>query len=143
MKTEIAKNTELFPGDVIELHFKTRGGPLIDMISKWVINKTLGNNKTYKVIDQEFISHANIPGDIEFAIYTVEIIEPPEPSDTTVYKAGISAAAIGYTIVAVLGFAAFAWSLQTVYKITQSPAGGVALGLIGLGVILYLLKSLK
>jgi hypothetical protein len=131
MKTEINKNAKLQPGDVIELHFRTPGPRIIEIITSYIIEKKLRAIKEYDLIGWEFPDG--------WAIYTIKIKEPDDP---THYTAG-TAAMIGYAIVGVIGFAAFAWTLQKVYKITESPAGGVALGLIGAVVILYLLKTLR
>lgn len=132
MKTEISKSTKLKPGDMIELHFSTPGPTFFDRIVGYIIEKKLRANKNYDVYNWKFTP--------DTAIYYVRIIEPEDPE---YYTATITPAIIGYAIIGIMGFLAFAWTLQKIYKITESPAGGIALGVGGAIVILFLIKTLR
>ena len=120
LRTEIDKDEPLFPGDVIEMHFKAFGPNWVYLraaelsVLKWRLEQ--------KNPDYELLSWS-APSDK--LILTFKIKEPREPTPQ-VQQAGIGTAAV--IAVIVIGGGLFAWlSLDKVYKITDSPAGKVAL----------------
>ncbi len=134
LRTEIDKDEPLFPGDVIEMHFKAYGPNWTYLraaelaILKWRLEQT---NPEYFLISWQN------PGDK--LILTFRIKEPREPTPGELppetQQAGVGMAAV--IAVIVIGGGLFAWlSLDKVYKISSSPGGQFALAGTGmLGVV--------
>ena len=120
LSEEITRDTKLFPGDVIEMHFKAFG-------PNWIYLRAaelaiLQYRLEKKNPDWELVSW-QAPGDK--LILTFKILEPREPTPQ-VQQAAIGTA--GVIAVIVIGGGLFAWlSLDKIYRITKSPAGQVAL----------------
>ena len=120
LRTEINKDEPLYPGDVIEMHFKAFGPDWVYLraaelaMLQWRMEK---KNPDYDLISW------SAPGDK--IIMTFRILEPREPTQE-MQQAGIGTAAV--IAVIVVGGGLFAWlSLDKVYKISQAPAVQVAL----------------
>lgn len=118
LRTEIDRDESLNPGDVIEMHFKAFG-------PSWVYFRAselalLIWQLEQKNPDYELLSHET-PGDK--LILTFRIKEQAGPQ---IQQAGIGTASVIAAIVIGAGF--FTWlSLDKIYRITESPAGKVAL----------------
>lgn len=120
LREEISKDEPLFPGDVIEMHFKAFGPNWIYLraaelaLLQWRLEQ--------KNPDWELTSW-QAPGDK--LILTFKILEPREPTPE-VQQAAIGTAAV--IAVIVIGGGLFAWlALDKIYKISSTPAGQVAL----------------
>ena len=120
LSEEISKDTPLFPGDVIEMHFKAFGPNWIYLraaelaLLQWRLEQ--------KNPDWELTSW-QAPGDK--LILTFKILEPREPTPQ-VQQAAVGTAAV--IAVIVIGGGLFAWlSLDKIYRISSTPAGQVAL----------------
>ena len=137
----IDKDEPLYPGDVIEMHFKAFGPNWVYLraaelaIIKWRLEQT---NPDYRLIDW------SVPKG-EKLILTFKILEPREPTPQ-IQQAGIGTAAV--IAVIVVGGGLFAWlSLDKIYKISSSPAGQVALagtgavGMVFVAIVGYLVLS--
>lgn len=129
LREEISKDEPLFPGDVIEMHFKAFGPNWIYLraaelaVLQWRLEQ--------KNPDWELVSW-QAPGDK--LILTFKILEPREPTPQ-VQQAAVGTAAV--IAVIVIGGGLFAWlCLDKIYRISSSPAGQVALAGTGaLGII--------
>jgi len=122
IRTEIDKNEPLFPGDKIEMHFTPWGPNWLYLraselaILKWRLEQ---KNPDYDLIGWQ------VSPDSDKLILTFLIKEPKEPTPQ-IQQAAIGTAAV--IAVIVIGGGLFAWlCLDKVYKITDSPAGKVAL----------------
>jgi len=120
LRTEIDKDEPLYPGDVIEMHFKAYGPNWIYLraaelaLIKWRLEQA---NPDYQLLSWQ------APGDK--LILTFRILESREPTPE-IQQAGIGTAAV--IAVIVIGGGLFAWlSLDKVYKISSTPAGQVAI----------------
>jgi len=133
LREEISKDEPLFPGDVIEMHFKAFGPNWIYLraaelaILQWRLEQ--------KNPDWELVSW-QAPGDK--LILTFKILEPREPTPE-VQQAAVGTAAV--IAVIVIGGGLFAWlCLDKIYRISRSPAGQVALAGTGaLGLVFVVL----
>lgn len=128
MKTEIGQDDALQVGDVIEMHYRVIGGvdsPYVRAVQLALIENRLKDCPEYQVLSIE-----NLQAEV---IFTIRIAEPPAPELPT-QQAGLATGIIIAAIV--IGGGLFAWlSLDTIYKITASPAGQVAMfGVGGLGI---------
>lgn len=138
LRTEIDKDEPLFPGDEIEMHFKAFGPAWVYLraselaLLKWRLSE---KHPDYKLIAWDSVT------DPEKLILTFRILESPELVPQ-VQQAGFGMAALIAAIV--IGGGLFAWlSLDKIYKITDSPAGKVALvGAGSLGVAAALVAVL-
>lgn len=120
IRTEIDRNEPLMPGDKIEMHFKAFGPNWIYLraselaLLEWRLRL---KNPDYELLDWQN------PGDeliLTFRIKDSEVVGPQ------IQQANIGTAAVIAAIV--IGGGLFAWlSLDKIYKITDSPAGKVAL----------------
>ena len=142
LRTEIDKDEPLFPGDVIEMQFKTWGPDWIYLraaelaVLKWRMEK---KNPDYEMTAWDSTTYPNR------LIMTFKILESRE-STPEIQQAGIGTAAV--IAVIVIGGGRFAWlSLDKIYKISRTPAGQVALvgassfSLVFVGVVGYLLLA--
>jgi len=133
LSEEISKDTPLFPGDVIEMHFKAFGPNWIYLraaelaVLQWRLEQ---KNPDWELVNWQ------APGDK--LILTFKILEPREPTPQ-VQEAGIGTAAV--IAVIVIGGGLFAWlSLDKIYRISSSPAGQIALAGTGaLGMVFVVL----
>lgn len=133
LREEISKDEPLFPGDVIEMHFKAYGPNWIYLraaeltILQYRMEK---KNPDYELVKWQ------APGDK--LILTFKILEPREPTPQ-VQQAAIGTAAV--IAVIVIGGGLFAWlSLDKIYRISRSPAGQIALAGTGaLGLVFVVL----
>jgi len=122
LKTEIDKDEPLLPGDRIEMHFKAFGPNWVYLraselaILKWRLSEA---NPDYKLLSWNSYDADNK------LILTFEILGPKE-TEVPIQQAGVGYAAVIAAIV--IGGGLFAWlCLDKVYKITDSPAGKIAL----------------
>lgn len=142
LRTEIDKDEPLFPGDVIEMQFKTWGPDWIYLraaelaVLKWRMEK---KNPDYEMTAWDSTTYPNR------LIMTFKILEPREPTPE-IQQAGIGTAAV--IAVIVIGGGLFAWlSLDKIYKISSTPAGQVALagtgalGMVFVVIVGYLVLS--
>jgi len=120
LRTEIDKDELLYPGDVIEMHFKAFGPDWVYFraaelaLLKWRMEK---KNPDYMLVGW------GVPGDK--IIMKFRILEPKEAVGQ-MQQAGIAMAAI--IAVAVIGGGLFAWlALDKVYKISTSTGAQVAM----------------
>lgn len=138
IRTEIDKNEPLFPGDEIEMHFKAWGPNWVYLraselaILKWRLSQ---KNPDYELINWQ------APPAGDKLILTFRIKEPRE-LEPQVQQAGVGTAAV--IAVIVIGGGLFAWlCLDKVYRITDSPAGKVALAGTGsLGIAALIVAAL-
>lgn len=147
LRTEINKDEPLFPGDVIEMHFKAfgpdwkylRASELTILI--WRLEQ---KNPDYELIGWSIRKDKVTLKDK--LILTFRILEPREPTEPQVQQAAIGTAAV--IAVIVIGGGLFAWlCLDKIYRISSSPAGQVALagtgalGLVFVVIVGYFLLS--
>ena len=135
-RTEIDKDEPLFAGDEIEMHFKTFGPGWVYLraselaVLKWQLSK---KHPDYRMMAWDNTTYP------DKLVITFRILEGPVVSDEPqVQQAGFvtTAAVIGAIV---LGAGLFTWlSLDKIYKITDSPAGKIALAGIGSGGIAVL-----
>jgi len=141
LKTEIDRDEPLFPGDIIEMHFKFLGPGWVYLragelaILKWQLEQ---KNPDWELTAWDHTTHADMLV-LEF------LIKEPLPDQVPqVQKAGVVTPLIIAGIV--IGGGLFAWlSLKTVYKITESPAGKVALagtGALGIAILVFAVLAL-
>lgn len=133
-RTEISKDEPLQPGDVIEMHFKAFGPGWLYLraaelaVLKWQLSK---KNPDYELTAWDSISKP------DKLILTFRVLEPKE-SEPQIQQA--SAVTIVAIAAIVIGGGLFTWlSLETIYKITDSPQGKLALagsGLVGVAAVL-------
>jgi len=123
LRTEIDKDEPLQPGDEIEMHFKAFGPGWLYLraaelaILKWQLSR---ENPDWKMTAWDSTTYP------DKLVLTFEILEPVV-SEPQVQQAGVitTAAVIGAIVI---GAGLFAWlSLDKIYKITDSPAGKIAL----------------
>ncbi len=134
MRTEIDRNAELLPGEIIELEFIARGFVLLRAVQMAIIENKLNREPNYDVLGWR------LEDNDRRVIFKVKIIEPP--AGVEVQRAGIGAA-IAWAVV-VIGGGLFVWlSLDKIYKITETPAGKMAISAAAAIVGLVLLKVLK
>jgi len=121
LRTEIDKDEPLQPGDVIEMHFKAFGAWVYLRaaelaVLKWQLSK---KNPDWEMTAWDSTTYS------DKLILTFRILEPVV-SEPQVQQAGVGMAAVIAAIV--IGGGLFAWlSLDKIYKITDSPAGKIAL----------------
>jgi len=122
IRTEIDRNEPLFPGDKIEMHFKAWGPNWVYLraselaILKWRLEQ--------KNPDYDLISWESPPAGDKLIL--TFLIKESKESVPQIQQASIGTAAV--IAVIVIGGGLFAWlSLDKVYKITDSPAGKLAL----------------
>lgn len=119
-KIEIEKDAALEPGDIIEMHFDVIGGPGwvgARAIQIAIIEARLQNSPTLEVINFDELD--------DDVIITLKIRDATGQR-VEVQQAGMLTAMIISATVVTIGI--FTWlSFKTVYKITDSPAGKVAL----------------
>jgi len=135
LKTEIPKDEPLFPGDKIEMRFKFLGPNWVYLHAAElaIIEYKLRQKHPYwKMVSWDSTS------DPERLILEFEIKGPSPEETPQVMQAGV---VTGVIIAAtVIGGGLFMWlSLEAVYKITDSPAGKVALagaGSMGIGTVI-------
>ena len=135
LKTEIDRNEPLNPGDEIEMHFKFVGPNWVYLhaaefaLLEWQLKK---GNPYWELKSWDAYT------DPEKLILQFMIKAPPEDEPVQVYRAGVVTPIIIAAIV--IGGGLFTWlSLDKVYKITESPAGKVALagtGSIGIAILI-------
>lgn len=122
LRTEIDKDEPLYPGDVIEMHFKTFGPDWVYLRAAELAllkGRMEEKNPDYELIAWDSTTHK------DKLILTFKILEPREPTPQ-VQQAAIGTAAV--IAVIVIGGGLFAWlSLDKIYRISSSPAGQVAL----------------
>jgi len=82
MRIEIDKNKVLLPGDRIELHFKTTGLVWLQAAQIALIEERVKNRSDWQIISNSLPANNRV-------IFTIEIIEPPEP--------GLQRAGVGVT----------------------------------------------
>ena len=122
LRTEISRDEPLYPGDVIEMQFKTFG-------PDWVYLRAaelalLKGRMEEKNPDYELIAWDSTTRKDRLFL-TFHILEPREPTPQ-IQQASIGTAAV--IAVIVVGAGLFTWlSLDKVYKISSTPAGQVAL----------------
>ncbi len=137
-KVEISKH-DIEIGDNLEMVFNTVGYTWIQAFQLAAIESRLAR-------DQRFNVHSITVNDDDpeqtKVIYKISVNPPPAGEDRIVYEAGI-----GVAIVATIGVVAgglFLWlSLDKIYKLTESPAGRLSIGLIAVVLGLFVLKALK
>lgn len=142
-KKEIDKNKPLSPGDVIEMHFTTKGMTWLTATQIALLEWRLEKRKDFRILNHSY------PVGNRF-YFTIQITTPSENQVPTVYKAGIgvtiTAAIIG---AAIIGAGVVAWlTLDKVYQIMETPAGkaavtGTALFLPALAVVAILILLRK
>jgi len=137
-KIEIEKDAALEPGDIIEMHYDVIGGP------RWVVTRAiqlamiedhLRNSPAFELIRLDELG--------DDVIITLKIRDATGQR-VEVQQAGMMTALIISATVVTIGI--FTWlSLKTVYKITDSPAGKVALigaGTAGIAVLVIVVLLL-
>jgi len=128
LRTEIDRDEPLRAGDVIEMHFKVFGPNWVWLraselaILEWQLSRA---NPNYKLLRW---NTDKVP---DMLLLTFEILDPvvSVESDPEIQQAGIGAiVTCAVLALAVIGGGLFAWmSLEKIVKITESPAGQVAL----------------
>jgi len=133
-RVEIDKNKVLVPGDRIEMHFKTSGLVWLQAAQIALIEERVKNRSDWQIISNSLPANNRV-------IFTIEIIQPPEPGLQTA-GVGVTAAIIGTVIVAA---GVVSWlTLDKVEQIMESPAGqvavagsGVGMAALGIAALLY------
>lgn len=134
LKTEIDRNEPLNPGDIIEMHFKFLGPGWLYLraaelaILKWQLEQ---KNPDWEMTSWDTTTYP------DKLVLEFLIKERPEYEIPQVQKAGVVTPLIIAAIV--IGGGLFAWlTLDKIYKITESPAGKIALagtGSVGIAVL--------
>ena len=134
MRTEIDKNTELAPGDIIEIEFITRGFTYLRAVQMAIIENKLDRDPSYNVLSWRLEENDRR------VIFRIQIVEPA--AGVEIQRAGIGTA-IAWGIVVVAG-GLFVWlSLDKIYKITEAPAGKLAITAAAAIVGLIIVRALK
>ena len=138
VKVEIDKNKVLVPGDRIEMHFKTSGLVWLQAAQIALIEERVKNRSDWQIISNSLPANNRV-------IFTIEIIQPPEPGLQRA-GVGVTAAIIGTVIVAA---GVVSWlTLDKVEQIMESPAGqvavagsGVGMAALGIAALLYFARK--
>ncbi len=134
MRTEIDKNTELAPGDIIEIEFITRGFTYLRAVQMAIIESKLDKDPSYDVLSWR------LEDDDRRVVFRIKIVQPV--ASVEIQRAGIGTA-IAWAIV-VVGGGLFVWlSLDKIYKITETPTGKLAISTAAAIVGLIIYKVLK
>jgi len=114
LKTEIGKDHELFPGDVVELNFNTPGGDWLKATEAAVVEYALEGRDEFEIITINYLQ----PGKI------VVYVEVKETNPVVVTVALIC----GAIAVAAL---AFGWMFDKAYLVSkEAPAQALSIGVI-------------
>jgi len=122
LRTEIDKDEPLQAGDVIEMHFKAFGGWIYLRaaelaILKWQLTR---KNPNWEMTGWDSSTHPD-------KLVLIFRILQPVVTEPQIQKAGVVTTGAVIAVI-VIGAGLFAWlSLDTIYKITDSPAGKIAL----------------
>lgn len=132
IKTEIQKDTELKPGDRLEIHYKVNGFTFLKAVQLAFIERELEKHKEYDVRSIDTTT------DNKKIIVTIVIKKPP-PEKPQVYEASVLVGIIA-GVVTVAGLV-FLWlSLDKIYKITESPTAKVSIFLVVLTVAFIVIR---
>lgn len=137
-KLEISRS-DVQIGDNLEMVFNTVGWAWIQAVQLAAIESKLSEDKRFNIhsirVDEDDPEQTKV-------VYRITVNPPPDNTDPAIYQAGIGVAIVA--AIAAVGGGLFLWlSLDKVYKITESPAGQMSLGLIAVAILLYVLKALK
>jgi len=121
-RIEITKDAVLQPGDRIEIEFRTIGPTWLKAAQLALIQNRLEKRPEYEIRNWEVQGNKIIIG--------VQIKQPAESTPGVQY-AGVSAALIINAVVVVAAGALIWLSLETIYKIVESPAGKIAVTGVG------------
>jgi len=136
LKTEISKDDPLFPGDRIEMRFKFLGPNWVYVHAAELALLEWQLKRKHPYWEMTSWDSTSDPERLilEFAIKGPPFEETPEVVQASIITGAIIAAAI-------IGGGLFMWlSLEAVYKITESPAGKVALagtGALGIAALVF------
>jgi len=146
-RTELKNLDNLQPGDLIEVELSLTGGNWLIYTRLALIEERFKRSYT----NLEFV-RADYSGiDSGIVRYHYKVIIPPtlDPADN-IQRAGVSGTAIIAAVTVIAGGLLAYFSINKIYKITQSPAGaivaggsGVFLAAAGIAVIWYVWGLLK
>ena len=124
VKTEIDKDQELSPGDVVELHFNTPGGDWLKATEAAVVEWSLESRKDFKIKSIDYWQPGKIIVDVE--------VQKTNPVLVTV------AVICGAIALAAL---AFGWMFDKAYLVGKTvPAQVLSVGLVVvLGALAFML----
>lgn len=142
-KTEITKDAQLVPGDVIELHFAISALTWVRATELAVIEDKLKSDPRYWLKSSSYLPYDN-PTE---AVYTIQIVQPPA-DQVAHYEAGVSPAMIIGAVLAISIPLIFYLTAGKIYKITetltQTPEGkmvlagtGIGIGALGIGILVF------
>lgn len=137
-KVEISKH-DIEIGDNLEMVFNTVGYTWIQAIQLAAIESKLAKDPRFNV--HSITVNDDDPEQTK-VIYEISVNPPPAGEDRIVYEAGIGVAIVA--TIGVVGGGFFLWlSLDKIYKLTESPAGRLSIGLIAVVLGLFVLKALR
>jgi len=137
-RTEISKH-DIEIGDNLEMVFKTVGYTWIQAIQLTVIESKLAGDRRFNV---HSITVNDDDPEQTRVIYKISVNPPPAGEDRIVYEAGIGVAIV--TAITVIAGGLFLWlSLDKIYKLTEKPAGQLAIGFVAVVIGLFVFKALK
>jgi len=123
LKTKILKDEPLLPGDRIELHFKFLGPNWRYLHATELALLEYKLKKKHPLWKMRSWDAVSTPDKL---VLEYEITEPDPETTPQIQKAGFVTGSI--IALTVIGGGVFLWlSLEAIYKITDSPAGQVAL----------------
>jgi len=137
LKTEISKDDPLFPGDRIEMRFKLMGPNWVYVHAAELALLEWQLKRKHPYWEMTSWDSTSDPGRLflEFTIKGPPVEETPEIMQAGGIVTGLIIAAT------VIGGTAFMWlSFEAIYKITDSPAGKVALagtGALGIAALVF------
>jgi len=137
-KVEISKH-DIEIGDNLEMVFNTVGYTWIQAIQLAAIESKLAKDPRFNV--HSITVNDDDPEQTK-VIYGISVNPPPAGEDRIVYEAGIGVAIVA--TIGVVGGGFFLWlSLDKIYKLTESAAGRLSIGLIAVVLGLFVLKALR
>ena len=122
-KIELKGNELLYPGDLIELHYRTIGPTFLQAAHVALIEKKINAGPRFVWTSQEYKDNNRI-------IFRVRVVEP-KPAEPQLQQAGIVSAAVALSVLTALIGGVIWLTRDAVYKIVESPAGKI--GVAGLG----------
>ena len=127
-KEAIDIDQTLVPGDRIELHFRSTGITLVKATQIAILESKLEKRPDFEVISIQ--TPTDLPKEL---IFVVEI-KGPSKERPQLQKAGLSASTIALIIAGLAAGVLLYLTLTSVYKLTSSSAGKLAVAGTGVGI---------
>lgn len=134
-KVEITKETKVFPGDLLEFHYRVSSPLWLKAAQIGLIESRLEKEKRFRIEGYEFQGE-----DEKDLVVRIRVVTPPADEPPEVQEAGVP---VAYIVLAIAGAATalFVWlSLGKMYKITSSGSGAVlSVGALAVAAIILLM----